>query len=421
MPKRAKAKNWKKPPMLDIQVPGLNLPKPRPDQFRVSSEVMTRAGVDGMRAMVKDLAARGELDLLRARVARRITSIQLFQAYREVGNSSLASLKAELSVTQSLLAPMVEAWANQLTSKDKYKTETQLRRFIAWLAETKGARAIDSVTDANINEFLKGLTSLRGRARNEANVQTRDRYRAAICGFCTYLVDRGIIKFHPIKDGNVPLWDRNPDHRLPHASREDYSAYFRGVSQMRPDLPPDQAHSLREACTIFLRLLWHTGGDVSEVRKLIVADVSWPERNAHEPRPLCTIRLKRTKVRSKPRLVPYPPEHVAELRAFIKSRELKHNDSIFGCLRQVISKTSSYLPDIRTAHEKAVKEMGRYIRIKDLRHLAAISWAKSDVRIEQIRKWLGHSSIDQTTVYSDFIPTHGEIFDKISSAARVDL
>lgn len=63
--------------------------------------------------------------------------------------------------------------------------------------------------------------------------------------------------------------------------------------------------------------------------------------------------------------------------------------------------------------------MGRVIRIKDLRHLAAISWAKADVRIELIKEWLGHATLNQTMIYSRFIPTHGEIFHKIANAAQL--
>jgi integrase len=97
---------------------------------------------------------------------------------------------------------------------------------------------------------------------------------------------------------------------------------------------------------------------------------------------------------------------------------MKDNDLVFGCLRQVIRPKSSYLPDINVAHQMGVKAMGRVIRIKDLRHLAAISWAKADVRIELIKEWLGHATVNQTMTYSRFIPTHGEIFQKIASAAQ---
>lgn len=408
--------------MLDIKVPGLNLPGPRPDQFRVSSEVMKPAAVAAMREMVKDLALRGEIELLRARAERRISTVELYRAFRGT-EGSLSSLKQALNAVNQRLEPEVTEWAKRLNTKDKVKTEIHVRRFVQWLEETNGRPAqLTDITANNINDFLSDLKSRRSNPPRELDPQTKDRYRAAVGGFCTYLEKHGKITAHPVKEGDVPLWNKNPHRRLPRCSRKEYEDYFDAVGLMRTDLPTEEAEPLREACTVFLRMLWHTGGDVSEVRRLIVDDITWPEEASRQIEgrdALAMIRLKRTKTKTPERYVPYPPEHVAELRRFVERQGLKHDGLVFGCLRQVVGRMNSYLPDIQTAHRTAVKRMGREIRIKDLRHLAAISWARADVRIEQIKTWLGHSTINQTMIYSDFLPSQGEIFHKIVQASRL--
>lgn len=207
---------------------------------------------------------------------------------------------------------------------------------------------------------------------------------------------------------------------MPEASRAEYEAYFRAVNTMRADLPPEQAIPLRRACTVFLRVLWHTGGDVGEVRKLIVGDIRWPQQvedGTPANRCFAELRLRRTKVKCPERRVPYPSAYVREIREFIESRGLKHDDLVFGCLRQRVGPTTSYLPDIITAHKRGVEAIGRSFRIKDIRHLAAIAWAEAGVRLEQIRTWLGHATIKQTTIYLEFTPKHGDIYDQIERAA----
>ena len=44
------------------------------------------------------------------------------------------------------------------------------------------------------------------------------------------------------------------------------------------------------------------------------------------------------------------------------------------------------------------------LRIKDLRHVSAITWARAGVRLERISDWLGHADIRMTRIYARFMP-----------------
>lgn len=409
MPRKANPKKWRKPPLVDVRVPGLNAEGPEPERFRASSEVMTKAGAEAMRSMVKDLAVRGELELLRARLDRRITTTQLYQAYRGVGGT-LDDLRQSLQAQSELLQPWVDEWAPSLTTRDRAKPITQVGRFVTWASISRPATTADLCPE-RVQEFLSGLTSLRSRTGETADAQTKNRYRAAISGLCTYLVKRRVIDHHPIKDGGVGVaLDGAYEGRMPEVTRDEYSTYFRSIASERADLPLPHALALRQQLTVFFRILWHTGADLSELRLLKVRDIRWGER-------MTQVRLKRTKTRTPERLVPYPDTYAAELRAFVEG---KPRDALVFDLACVASKSGVAIPAARTAHENARKAIGQpELRIKDLRHLAAIAWARAGVKLLQISQWLGHSTIAQTTVYAKYIAGDDELSPLVAAAGAI--
>lgn len=58
------------------------------------------------------------------------------------------------------------------------------------------------------------------------------------------------------------------------------------------------------------------------------------------------------------------------------------------------------------------------LRLKDLRHFAAQSWAAAGARLENIQEWLGHSSITQTMIYSRFLPEDSQIATIVDAGAN---
>jgi|GEM_PF-5470792 len=430
MPKRAKAKNWKKPPLLDLKVPGLGVGGAKePDRFRVSSETMSRQLVDALRAMVRDLVVKGELELLRARVQRRITSIQLFQAYK--GNvGTLKTLKTALEAEERRLEPLVELWSATLNTRDSAKTVTQVRRFVSWAATQPEGATLEALNSETIALFLDNLTAARHRAAvMPANWQTKNRYRAALSGFCTWLVKpprptkKGVpplparLATHPIKGKGVRPGTGRRSHRLPNMSPEDYTAYFEGLKSTRPELPESEIPALREQVRVFFRMLIHTGADVGELRTLRVPDVEFGATRADGTVGLTNIRMQRPKTNTEERKVPYPQIYVGELRSYIVGRGLKRGDLLFS-LRATKAKSGYILPDVVAAHRLGRKAIGQpELRVKDLRHLAAISWARAGFPIQRISRWLGHSTIQQTLVYENYLPNDSELEYGIAQAA----
>lgn len=413
--------------MLDLKIPGLGAGGTHPDRFRASAETLSRAGVDALRAMVKELAAHGEFELLRARMERRITTLQLLQAYkRTVG--SLEELKKALKAEERRLEPLLTDWAAVLSTGDRAKTLTQVNRFIVWARGQKTGATLEALSSETIALFLVELTAARKNAAPvPANWQTKDRYRAALSGFCTWLVGKGRLDKHPIKAKGVPPERKKATRRLPDMRPEDYAAYFDGLLKTRPFEGRDHIEQLREQLTVFFRMLIHTGADVGELRTVVVSDVQFGETRQDGTAGLTHIRLQRPKTYTEVRRVPYPQACVSELRSFIAGRGLQRGDLLFD-LRATKCKSGYILPDVVAAHRLARKAIGQpLLRVKDLRHVAAISWARAGFPIQRISRWLGHSTLQQTMIYENYLPEDSEIedaveraADRLSSVARTD-
>lgn len=109
------------------------------------------------------------------------------------------------------------------------------------------------------------------------------------------------------------------------------------------------------------------------------------------------MRFKRQKVdRSPERFVPYPARYMSELQAHIEEHKLAFRDPVFRMTDR---------RRMEAAHRRAAEAIGcGDLRLKDLRHLTAIAWARAGARIERAKEWLAHSTIKLTEIYTHFAP-----------------
>ena len=76
--------------------------------------------------------------------------------------------------------------------------------------------------------------------------------------------------------------------------------------------------------------------------------------------------------------------------------------------------------NIRSWHERARDDLKRPdLRLKDLRHIAAIYWRRAGVDLERIREWLGLTNMQQVQVYAAFGPD--DTFDAPKVAKATEL
>jgi len=237
-------------------------------------------------------------------------------------------------------------------------------------------------------------------SRNARSAATKNRNRASLGGLATRLVQRGLLAKHFIKDGGLKPFIEAPS-RLPDLTAEERAAYLADIEARTPEFLP------------VFHLLMNTGADLGEVLSRRVRDVSFGDR-------LTRIDYRRTKTDTDPRQVPLHPDYARLLRDHVTRYRLKLNDRLFGMF------SSGQISD---SHERARTAIGRgtfremtmaakrndtpapspddvdVLRIKDLRHVSAITWARAGVRLERISDWLGHADIRMTRIYARFMPT----------------
>lgn len=290
------------------------------------------------------------------------------------GQEALESLLTRSE--NELLAPLVDKYLTHNKARDREKVRYQLSRFLDFTgADVATTRDLNSTS---INAFLNALRCQRSANGDIVSGATQNRYRAAIGGFCSYLIRHDHIKKHPILHGGVGKADEG-EHRIPTPmSPEEVEAYFGTIRQR-----------FGSAEHLLFRLLITTGGDLSEVLTRIVDDCYL---DREQPR----IHYRRSKTRTPDRLVPVPTVFLHEVTEHIAAHGLRRHEPLFSMVSYGRAQWVH-----QCARGAAVRPD---IRIKDLRHFAAIAWRRGGLDLETVRDYLGHASIAQTVIYNRFVP-----------------
>ena len=386
------------------------------DRFRCSSETRSAKLHGRHRDMVSSLYQRGRLDVLHARLAGHFTTTQLYhafmrgeQAINELMTASAPPAPPTACNHRETLSDAIKEYLAFNTSRDdaeKPRERRLMHRYVKWV-EAEAAAAgnqnyiatVDDLTSEQVSRYLNGLTSARHGRGRPCSAATKNRNRASLGGLATRLVKRGLLTKHFIKDGGLKPFIEAPS-RLPDLTAEERAAYLADIEQRTPKFLP------------VFHLLMNTGADLGEVLSRRVRDVSFGEK-------LARIDYRRTKTDTDPRQVPLHPDYAEVLQDHIAKHKLKLNDKLFRMFAR---------GQISNSHEKARTALGRgtlremamaanregkaapspdeidVLRIKDLRHVSAITWARAGVRLERISDWLGHADIRMTRIYARFMP-----------------
>ncbi|MDE3173819.1 MAG: site-specific integrase [Gemmatimonadota bacterium] len=401
---------------IQLTAPGLypELDSGKRDRFRVSSGTRNDKRFRALQTMLAGFRDERRYDVLRALMEKRITLNDLAAAHAE-GKHAVARLMQAANGAASgegrKLKAVVDEYLTHLQNrqKDDWRKVAQiLQRFI----DDHGGDAKATIRLLNadtIQTWLDGLSSSgRGRAGSKVSNATRNRYRAWLSGLATFCMGarRRYITAHPIEHDEVPRYDEHENHRrMPDATPREYRAYFSAVEQYRPDLG------------LALRLLFHCGPDVGELlgdqledektfSGVIVRDFIFGQK-------VSNLRLGRNKTGTRARLVPVPTAVAVKVQRHIRDFRLSSESPVFGMIRrqQTPARKGWNYPELRAAHVAGCKAAGkspRSYRIKDLRHMAAITWARAGLRLQDISQLLGHSTIKETEKYAAYMKSEEE-------------
>jgi integrase len=173
---------------------------PRSDRRRVlvSTGTGDKRTAVAIARMVDDLKARGRFDILDAVCDRTLRLLDVYGDYR--ADATVA--KATASLGDPDLSPFVDEWAGG--GSTKYLK--QVRRFIPQGILFPASR----FRRRELSRFLAELTALTSGGKMDdhetpvsarpASPATRNRYRAALSVFATWLVEREILETNPVRD-----------------------------------------------------------------------------------------------------------------------------------------------------------------------------------------------------------------------------
>lgn len=385
-------------PKIDLRLPGFGAAVGRPDdRFRCSggtwdedvyAERVTLVRKLGARALDPSEAWLGEI--LVAVLEQRLSLADVHVASRR-GDAGLQQLLSTRKAPP--LAPLLDRYLREKRKKNPTKVRRAIARF---LDATGGADRVTTavLTRERISDYLAAYGRLNashgGRIGEPVKPATINRTLGAIAAFCSWLVATEVLVRNPcasIADLDEGL------HRVPGFTAGEYAKY---VAQLERDWRDDPR-------ILVLLTLLHSGADLGEVIRM---DKPYPSVGLRvqqiefaDPRAagaLTRIRFRRSKTKTPERQVPIPPWLAERLRAHIARYALQPGDILFPTVTR--SKVAS-------AHGRARQAISRpELRVKDLRHVAAIFWRKGGADLFTLQQWLGHSDPKQTQIYADFLP-----------------
>jgi len=151
----------------------------------------------------------------------------------------------------------------------------------------------------------------------------------------------------------------------------------------------------KERNKLLLSVMWQTGARVSEVLAITIKDIDFYGKT------IKLINLKRKKQTWK--IIPVKDSLIGQLGVYIASNRLSPNDRLFPITRfradQIIRqavKEAGLPPELRHCHV--------------LRHSFAVHCLRSGVPITTVQKWLGHSSVLNTLVYTQITAEESAVF-----------
>src|SRR5665213_594052 len=434
MGRHAKARGSAMAPYrIDITLPGIGVHVGLPDdRVRISTGTRDLAERDRMVKCIRELYRFSKWEVLRAILDGRISLAEATKAL-ELGGAGIEVLVA--ASTQAASKPfgpkpiaeiLVEHLVAPTRSRVKrtgggvQKQEQMVLRFALWLEDTLGVRAtMEHLVPDVINKWLDSLVNL--STSEPLNDATRQRYRMAISGLCTRAVTLGYLSKHPMRGTNEVIRYHPNAHRIPDFffAERLYDSYFDAVRRFDAEL------------VVFFKIMAHCGTDLHETLVLEGCGINMSEAQVTT---VTTSRLKTKGHGARPRDIPVAAEIVNDhLIEHFSRVPYRAYEQVFRNLEWSRGQSGASCYRVRRAHEFAASEIGHgtstltghavdardVFRLKDLRHVSAILWAKAGDSLPVIMRRMGHTSIDQTEKYASYTLDLAEQVASVTAARDV--
>ncbi|QQE77302.1 tyrosine-type recombinase/integrase [Alicyclobacillus sp. SO9] len=250
---------------------------------------------------------------------------------------------------------------------------TDFRQFFGFLESQGSCPEIEDITTPMIREYIYFLSEDRGLHPN--SIRRKIHSLSSFFKFCyteEYISKNPMLRVTaPKKRQPVPIYLPAPDlQKLMDA----------------PMAKGKERTKLRD--TLILKTFVFTGIRRSELLKLNWEDIDFIDQ---------TVKIHGKG--SKERLIPLPPQLVAELQIYKDSQRVSLASPVF---RSVTGRRLSgrILSEMFHRYERKAGIEGKGYSIHKMRHSFATLLLQSDVSVVEIQKLMGHSDISSTLIYA---------------------
>ena len=274
-----------------------------------------------------------------------------------------------LSLEAAATAYLAELEGKNRSAATLTAYRTDLRQFLAWLAETNGAvEGPADVRRADISEYLTYL------GRNRQSGVSRQRKLTAIRGLFAYLAAEGLFAKSPALSVAPPKREQHEPVTL----RPDEYARLLNLAR----------HSARDGCilSLFLRL----GLRVSELCALDVEDVD----------PVAATLTVRSGKGQKARAIEVDRKSLAALKRWLQARPAAEHDRLFVSGRNLHHRPLS-IRGARWLVAKYLTQAGitKKASCHTLRHTCATRRYANGAPLVVLQRLLGHADLATTQKY----------------------
>jgi site-specific recombinase XerD len=298
----------------------------------------------------------------------------------------------------NLLIERFDEWLGAInflpSTRRNYKKD--VREFFEWIEENTTLCSVSEVTPAHIQQYQVVLYNYERPEKGRLAVSTQAGRLGAIKKFFNYLVDSQHMAYNPASNIKFP----NRHKKLPQVLTK------KEARRVVEAIPIDGKRNIRNRA--ILEILYSTGIRVSELINLALYDLDLEKE---------TLTIRHGKG-ERMRVMPLVESAKEVLKLYLeKSRELFFKKVSNRGYLFISTKSSGRLnqTDIRTIVHNATRlaKINKHVTPHTLRHSIATHLLKGKADIRQIQRFLGHSSVKSTEIY-----THVEVTDLRQVLAR---
>jgi site-specific recombinase XerD len=250
-----------------------------------------------------------------------------------------------------------------------------------------------NLANGTIAEYLTWLESSRG-----CSAVTRNHRRAAIVSFAKYAVKKAFKESLPFYSEitGVPRKKTPKRNDIKYFSKEEVSCLLN---------QPDTAKKIGRRDAVLLSILYSSGARAQEICDLTLNDISFGD----------TTTLRFVGKGNKARLVAIPQNCALLLKKYLKSRQLDatnindrkkhvfssqlHEKMTVSCIEEIVKK---YVMKAKMAYPALFKRKSYSPHC--FRHSIAVHMLECGESLVVIKAFLGHASIETTTIYAEVTP-----------------